>query len=176
MLVLPGISSEGKKKDPTKESVTTLGQVWAGESPQPLRIPTNSAKIVTGKTDKITKCLMCMVESCDGSNLPMGVVVNRTMVTPNKSKCVPVLLMNTNSYNIWIQQPLLAANVVEAEHCLWDYQSFLSHNGDEVKVTFHPIPTQEVQEEIFSQSVSQESGENLQDQSSMKKGGKKSEF
>ena len=67
-------------------------------------------------------------------------------------------------------------DVVEAEHCLWDYQSFLSHDGDEVKVTFHPIPTQEVQEEIFSQSVSQESGENSQDQSSMKKGGKKSEF
>ena len=97
-----GISLEGKNKDPTKESVTTLGQVWVGESYQPLCIPTNSAKIITGKTDKITKCLTCMVESCDGSNLPMGVVVNRTMVTPNKSKCVPVLLMNTNSYNVWI--------------------------------------------------------------------------
>ena len=66
--------------------------------------------------------------------------------------------------------------MVEAEHCLWDYQSFLSHDGNEVKVNFHPIPTQEVQEEIFSQSVSQESGENLQDQSSIKKRGKKSEF
>ena len=175
MLVLLGLVWK-VKKNPTKELVTTLGQVWVGESHQPLCIPANSAKIVTGKTDKITKCLTCMVESCDGSNLPMGVVVNRTMVTPNKSKHVPVLLMNTNSYNIWIRQPLLAANVVEAEHCLWDYQSFLSHDGDEIKVTFHPIPTQEVQEEIFSQSVSQESGENLQDQSSMKKGGKKSKF
>ena len=66
--------------------------------------------------------------------------------------------------------------MVEAEHCPWDYQSFLSHDGDEVKVTFHPIPTQEVQEEIFSQSISQESGEDSQDQSSMKKGGKKSKF
>ena len=97
-----GISGEGKKKDPIKESVTTLGQVWVGESHQPLCIPANSAKVVTGKTDKITKRLMCMVESCDSSNLPMGVVVNRTMVTPNKSKHVPVLLMNTNSYNVWI--------------------------------------------------------------------------
>ena len=66
--------------------------------------------------------------------------------------------------------------MVEAEHCLWDYQSFLSHNGDEVKVTFHPIPTQEVQEEILSQSVSQESSEGSKDQSGTKEGGKKSEF
>ena len=53
------------------------------------------------------------------------------MLTQIKSKHIPVLLMNTNSYNIWIWQPLLAVDVVEAEHCLWDYQSFLSHNGDE---------------------------------------------
>ena len=106
----------------------------------------------------------------------MGVVVNRTMVTPNKSKCIPVLLMNTNSYNIWIRQPLLAVNVVEAVHCPWDYQSFLSHDGDEVKVTFHHIPTQEVQEEILSQSVSQESSEGSKDQSGIKEGSKKSEF
>ena len=67
-------------------------------------------------------------------------------------------------------------NVVEAEHCPWDYQSFLSHDGDEVRVTFHPIPTQEVQEEILSQSVSQESSEGSKDQSGKNEGGKKSEF
>ena len=50
-----GISVEGKEKNPIKESVTTLGQVWVGESHQPLCIPANSAKVVTGKTDKITK-------------------------------------------------------------------------------------------------------------------------
>ena len=87
MLVLQGLVWK-VKKNLTKESVTTLGQVWVGESHQPLCIPANSTKVVTGKTDKITKHLACMVKSCDSSNLPMGVVVNRTMVTPNKSKCV----------------------------------------------------------------------------------------
>ena len=58
-----------------------------------------------------------MVKSRKSNNLPMSVVVNRTIVTPNKSKHIPVPLMNTNSYNMWIQQPLLAADVVEAEHC-----------------------------------------------------------
>ena len=54
MLVLQGLVWKVKKKDPIKESVTTLGQVWVGESHQPLCIPANSAKVVTGKTNKIT--------------------------------------------------------------------------------------------------------------------------
>ena len=49
--------------------------------------------------------------------------------------------------------------------------SFLSHNGDEVKVTFHPISTSDVQEEILSQLVSQGSSDNSKDQSSTEKGG-----
>ena len=132
--------------------------------------------MVTGKTNKITKHLTCMVESCTNKNLPMGVLVNRTMVTPNKSKHVLVLLMNTNLYNVWIQQPLLAVDVVEAEHCPWDYQSFLSHDGNEVKVTFHPIPTSHIQEEIMSQSVSQGSGNESEGKSRTKEGGKKPKF
>ena len=66
--------------------------------------------------------------------------------------------------------------MVEAEHCLWDYQSSLSHDGNEVKVTFHPTSMPEVQEEILSQSVSQVSNEDCKDQSGTKEGGKKSEF
>ena len=66
--------------------------------------------------------------------------------------------------------------MVEAEHCPWDYQSFLSHDGNEVKVSFHPMPMPEVQEEILSQSVSQVSDEDSKDQSGTKEGGKKSKF
>ena len=32
----------------------------------------NSVKVVQGKTDKITRCLICMVESRDVNNLPYG--------------------------------------------------------------------------------------------------------
>ena len=56
--------------------------------------------------------------------------------------------------------------MVEAEHCPWDYQSFLSCDGNEVKVTFHTIPTSEVQEEFLSQSVSQGSSKDSKGQSS----------
>ena len=153
---------------------TTLGQVWVGGSHQPICIPVNSAKVVSGKTNKITKRLTCMVKARESNNLPMGVVVNRTIVTPNKSKCAPVLLMNTNSYNVWNHQPLLAADVVEAKHCLLDYQSFLSHKGDEVKVSFHPVPTLEVQEEILSSAVNNSSASNSS--SSSKEQGEWSKF
>ena len=95
-----------------------------------------------------------MVEARDINNLPMGVVVNRAMVTPKKSKKVPVILANMNSYNIWIRQPLLAANVVEVESCPWDYQTILSRDGKDVKVSFCPVPPPEVQEDIFISSTS----------------------
>ena len=84
--------------------------------------------------------------------------------------------MNTNSYNIWIWQPLLAVDILEAEHCLWDYQSFLSHDGNEIKVTFHPIPKSDIQEEILSQSVSQGSGNESEGKSGTKERGEKPKF
>ena len=77
-------------------------------------------------------------------------MVNRTAVTPSKSNRVPVTLVNTNSYNVWIKQQLLAADIVEVDHCLWDYHSTMSHDGSEVQVLFRPVPTPDVQADIFS--------------------------
>ena len=65
-------SSEAKKKVPDTGSDNILGQVWVGITHEPICIPANSVKVVQGKTDKITRCLTCMVESRDVNNLPMG--------------------------------------------------------------------------------------------------------
>ena len=100
--------------------------MWVGSIHKVICIPANSAKVLQGKTVKITHHLTCMVKARAVNNLPMGLVVNRTMVTPNKSKKWPIAIVNTNSYNIWICQPLLAADIVEVESCPWDYQSMLS--------------------------------------------------
>ena len=81
-------------------------------------------KVVQGRTSRITRQLSCMVEARACNNLPRGIVVNRTMFTPNKNKRVPVSLVNTNTYNVWICQTLLAADIVEAEDCPWDYQLY----------------------------------------------------
>ena len=118
-------SSEAKKKVRSSGSDNILGKVWVGVNNNPICIPANSVKVVEGKTNKITRCLTCMEEGRDIHNLPMGVVVNRTMVTSKHSKKVPIVLVNTKSYNIWIRQPLLAADVVEVESCPWDYQTIL---------------------------------------------------
>ena len=76
------------------------------------------------------------------------------MITPKKSKKVPVILANTNSYNIWIRQPLLVANIVEVESCPWDYQTNLSHDGRNIKVSFCPVSPSELQEDIFMAATS----------------------
>ena len=74
---------------------------------------------------------------------------------PPNLKKVPVTLMNTNSYNVWIKQPLLAANIVEVDHCPWDYHSTMSHDGGEVQVSFYPVPTPDVQADVLSVGVTQ---------------------
>ena len=64
--------------------------------------------------------------------------------------------MNTNSYNIWIRQPLLAADVLEADHCPWDQTTTMTQDGDEIKIAYHQIPSAEIQEEILSLTTQQE--------------------
>ena len=132
-----GISScEVKQEVPSSGSDNILGQVWVGTNNDPICIPANSVKVVEGKTNKITRCLTRMVEGRDIHNLLMGVIVNQAMITPNHSKKVPVVLANTNSYNVWIHQPLLAADIVEVESCPWDYQTILSRDGKNIKASF----------------------------------------
>ena len=96
-----------------------------------------------------------MIEARSENNLLMGVMVNRTAVTPTKSRQVPVTLMNTNSYNVWIRQPILAADIVEVDHCPWDYHSTISHDGSEVHILFCPVPTPDVQADVLSVNATQ---------------------
>ena len=99
------------------------------------------------------------------------------MVTPNKSKQVPVALLNTNSYNVWIRQPLLAADIVEVKDCPWDYQPVMSHDGNQIKVSFCPVPSSEVQEEILLASISNNTTEtNDTGKSAKKESGERSKF
>ena len=48
----------------------------------------------------------------------------------------------------------MAANVVEVESCPWDYQTILSCDGKDIKVSVCPLPSSEVQEDIFTASTS----------------------
>ena len=78
------------------------GRVMVGNRRQPICIPAGTSKVVIGRTqDKLPKGSY-MVEATDDDNLPCGVSVNHTYVNPTKAKQVSVILLNTNSYNVWI--------------------------------------------------------------------------
>ena len=133
----------------------TLRQVWICDPCKVICIPANSVKVVEGKTSRKARRLSCMIEARSQNNLLLGVVVNRTAVTPSKSNKVPITLINTNSYNVWIRQQLLAADIVEVDHCPWDYHSTMSRDGSDVQVMFQPVPTPDVQADIFSVDATQ---------------------
>ena len=77
-----------------------------GDQRQAICILAGTSKVVVGRTqDKLTKGSY-MVEATDDDNLPCGVSVNHTYINPTKAEQVSVILLNTNSYNIWIQQLL----------------------------------------------------------------------
>ena len=167
------INVEVEETNPAQESV--LGQVWLGNTCQAICILANSVKVVQGRTNKITQQLSCMVEARVCHNLPRGIVVNRTMVTRRKNKQVPV--MNTNTYNVWIHQPLLVADIVEAEDCPWDYQSSMSHDGNKINISFCPVPSKEVQAEIMVVSVTTaEPGKKKLEMTTTPEGGKRQKF
>ena len=48
--------------------------------------------------------------------------------------------MNQNNYNVWIQQPLLAAEIYWVEHLPWDYGDEFHQQEKSIEVAFQPIP------------------------------------
>ena len=106
----------GKQRD---KKLNTLGgyagRIMVGNGRQPICIPAGTSKVVIGKTqDKLPRGSY-MVEATNDDNLPRGVSVNHTYINPTKAKQVSVILLNTNSYNVWIRQPLYAATIWDVE-------------------------------------------------------------
>ena len=116
-----------------------IGQVTTGSKQNPVCVPSNSALTVPGQTNKIPSKLTCLVEQAQHHNLPPGIVINRCVAT-TKARSVPVILVNTNRQNVWIWQPLLAAElfgtdqVEEIEH--W---AKMERQGDNIQISFLPV-------------------------------------
>ena len=106
-----------------------------GINNQPICVSGNSTITVPGKLSKLVTKGSYKVELAAHNNLPSGVVVNHSYVTP-KAGQVAVTLINTTSRNIWICQPLLAANIYEVELHPWQYKSILHKEGNTIKVGF----------------------------------------
>ena len=91
-----------------------IGQVTIGDKQQPICIPWNSTITILGYTNRLPPKVTCLVEQAEHYNLLLGIVINWCMAMP-KARTIPVIIINTNRYNVWIRQPLLAAKLFDAE-------------------------------------------------------------
>ena len=143
-------------------------------------IPANSSKTIIGKVPKVDRKSTYLVEKTEDSNLPIGVGVNNTLVTPSKSGLVSVILINNNNHNVWIRQPLYAADLWEVEPKEWEYETVLTHEEgtNNVNINFIQVPPEEFREDIFSNAAEAEennsSNKTTRDQNS--KGEEKPKF
>ena len=56
-----------------------------------------------------------------------------------KSRSLPVVLINTNKQNVWLWQPLLAAELYTVEYHPAEHQADIEVKGDVAKVSFLPV-------------------------------------
>ena len=84
-----------------------------------------------GQTSKISPKITCLVEQAQHHNLPPGIVINRS---------VPLILVNTNRQNVWIQQPLLAAELFSADQVEEiEHRANMERQGDKIQISFSPV-------------------------------------
>ena len=101
------------------------------------------------------KTLLENIKASIDDNLPCGVSVNHTYVNPTKAKQVSVILLNTNSYNVWIRQPLYAATIWDVDLKDWDYEPIITKSDevDTFEVKLQPVPPEDLREEILSNAT-----------------------
>ena len=122
-----------------KFTAEPVGTVMIDTNHQPIYNPGNATIILLDKTSKIDNKQSYMLETAAYTNLPSHVVVNCNYVTP-KPGHVSVILFNTISRNIWIRQPLLAANIYEVEWHPWQYGKIWMKRGMTLKEVQLVVP------------------------------------
>ena len=119
-----------------------MGKVLIGNANESICVPGNSALTINGRLGKNTKVpsgTSCLIDTAAVNSLPQGISVKCYLVHP-KGSVVLVILMNQNNYNVWIQQPLLAAEIYWVEHLPWDYGVEFHQQEKSIEVAFQPLP------------------------------------
>ena len=92
-----------------------------------------------GQTNKISPRITCLGEQAQHHNLPPGRVINRCVAT-TKARSVPVILVNTNRQNVWIQQPLVAAEIFSADEVeKIGHSANMERQRDNIQISFSPV-------------------------------------
>ena len=126
-----------------------------GDKRQQICIPAGMSKVVVARTQSKLPKRLYMVEAMDNNNLPCGININHTYVNPTKSRQVLVILLNTNSYNMWIHQPLYAATIWDVELKDWEYKPIMTKDkdSDTVEIKLQQVPPEDLCEEILSHAA-----------------------
>ena len=139
-----------------------------GTDHQPICAPGNATITVPGKISKVNNKGSYMLKTAAHANLPSGIVVNCSYDTPKLGR-MSVILVNTTNRNIWIRQPLLAADIYEVELHPWQYCTNLNREGNDIKINFQLTIPPEIecnlqcnQVEAEGRSVTSEVQENPQ--------------
>ena len=117
------------------------GQVTIGTKQQPICIPGNSTITKLGCTNKLPPQFTCLVEQAEHHNLPLGIVIRWYVAMP-KARSIPVIIINTKRYIVWIRQPLISAEVFDAECDEIEYTANMNWEGNNISVGFQPVPSQ----------------------------------
>ena len=149
---------QSKKEDkdkPRKRKIDTLGgyasRVMVGDKIQPICIPAGMSKVVVSRTQEKLPWGSYMIEATDNDNLPCGISVNHTYISPTKSRQVSVILLNTNTYNVWIHQPLYTTTIWDVELKDWEYEPIFTKD-----VSSNTVSPEDLHEDILSHSTETE--------------------
>ena len=112
-----------------------------GTKQQPICIPSNSTITFLGCTSKVPPRITCLVEQAEHYNLLLGIVINWCMAT-SKVRSIPVILINTNRYNVWIRLPLLAAKLFNVDCNEIEYRADINWDSNNILEGFQPVPPQ----------------------------------
>ena len=174
----PKTSGQSKKKCGSKDQYLGgyAGKVTVGSRHQPICIPASSSKFIVGTAKGVPHKGSFMMEGTEQGNLPSGVTVNNTYVSPTKSGRIMVCLQNTNENNIWIRQPLYAGDLWDINKEEWEYEAILIKDAETntIHVKFQQVPPEHLREEIFTQAA-QMSGSSQDDKEQAEEGEKESD-
>ena len=112
-----------------------IGQVTIGTKHQPICNPGNSTITNPGHTNKLPPRITCLVDQVEHHNLLLGIVINWCVAIP-KARTIPMIIINTSRYNVWVRQPLLAAKLFDAEYNEIEYRATMDWEGDNILVGF----------------------------------------
>ena len=112
-----------------------------GTKLQTICIPVSSTITILGHTNKLPPRITCLVEQVEHNNLPLGTVINWCMAIL-KARTIPMIIINTNRYNVWLRQPLLAAKLYDIKCIEIEYRATMDWEGDTITIGFQPIPPQ----------------------------------